>query len=119
MLEPGPAARLTVYLKGNATWHHKPLYRELVHRAHRAGLAGASVFHGDEGFGKSEHIHTTRLLSFSDDLPCAIVIVDAEEKLRGFLTELDELLDDGVAFLEPVEVVKYVGSRDGEPHRVH
>ena len=38
----------------------------------------ARVFRGVEGFGASNHIHTTRILSLSDDLPMAIVIVDRE-----------------------------------------
>lgn len=39
----GAASRLTIYIGESDTWHHKPLYTELVHRAHAAGLAGASV----------------------------------------------------------------------------
>ncbi|MFT4083293.1 MAG: DUF190 domain-containing protein [Nocardioides sp.] len=113
MLGPGPALRLTVYLKVNARWHHKPAYSEIVARAHAAGLAGASVFHGNEGFGKSEHIHTTHLLSFNGDLPCAVMIIDAEDRIRAFLPRIEEILEDGIVFLEPVEVVHYVGSRDG------
>lgn len=49
----GSALRVTVYIGENDTWHHKPLYTEIVHRAHAAGLAGASVFRGIEGFGAS------------------------------------------------------------------
>lgn len=112
-LSPGPALRLTVYLKVNAHWHHKPVHTEIVHRAHAAGLAGASVFHGDEGFGKSEHIHATRLFSFNGDLPCAVIIIDAEERIRAFLPRIEEVLEDGIVFLEPVDVVRYVGSAGG------
>ena len=36
----GSALRLTVFVGENDTWHHKPLYTEIVHRAHAAGLAG-------------------------------------------------------------------------------
>ncbi len=35
------------------------LFIEIVHRAHDAGLAGATVLHGVEGFGASSRIHTT------------------------------------------------------------
>lgn len=112
-LRPGPAARLTIYLKHGAQWHHKPVYWEIVHRAHDAGLAGASVFRGDEGFGRSERIHTPHLLSFNGELPCSVVIVDAEEKLRAFLPQVEEILTEGVAFLQPVEVVQYVGGERG------
>jgi PII-like signaling protein len=108
-LAPGPATRLTVYLKANARWHHKPVSSEIVERAHRAGLAGASVFRGDEGFGKSAHIHTTRLLSLNGDLPCAVVIVDVDERIRAFLPQIEEILEDGVVFLEAVEVIGYDG----------
>jgi len=62
-----------------------------VHRAHQAGLAGASVLRGIEGYGASNHIHTTRILSLSEDLPVAIVIVDDEDRVRAFLPQLDEL----------------------------
>jgi uncharacterized protein len=109
MLAPGPALRLTVYLKVNARWRHRPVYSEIVQRAHDAGLAGASVFRGDEGFGRSEHIHTTRLFSFNGEVPAAVVIIDTEERIRAFLPQVEELLEDGVVFLEPVEVVRYVG----------
>jgi PII-like signaling protein len=72
-------------------------------------LAGASVFRGVEGYGASNHIHTTRILSLSDDLPIAIVIVDAEERIQPFLSELDELITEGLVIIDDVEVVKYVG----------
>jgi PII-like signaling protein len=94
--------------------HHRPVYTEIVHRAHKAGLAGASVFRGMEGFGKSNHIHTTRLLSLSEDLPVAVVIVDTEERLREFLPELEELEIEGLVLLEPVEVVRYAGRGPAE-----
>ncbi|MET9342457.1 DUF190 domain-containing protein [Nonomuraea sp. NPDC003804] len=105
----GRALRLTVLVDDTDTWHHRPLYTEIVHRAHAAGLAGASVFRGMEGFGAGNVVHTTRLLSMADDLPVAVVIVDAEEKIRAFLPQLDELRIEGLAVLEEVEVVHYRG----------
>ncbi len=109
----GHATRLTVFVKEDDQWHHRPLYTEIVHRAHEAGLAGASVFRGIEGYGKSQHIHTSRILSLAEDLPCSIVIVDTEDKIRGFLAELDELVTEGMVMVDEVEVVKYVTRRDG------
>ncbi|NUT34906.1 MAG: DUF190 domain-containing protein [Hamadaea sp.] len=105
----GSALRLTIFVGDDDQWHHRPLSTEIVHRAHAAGLAGASVFHGVEGYGASSRIHTTRLLSFSEDLPCAIVIVDAEEKIRAFLPVLDELVSEGLVIVDPVEVIRYLG----------
>ncbi|MCD9141662.1 DUF190 domain-containing protein [Streptomyces albireticuli] len=105
-----PAFRLTVYLGDSDTWHHRPLHTEIVHRAHAAGLAGASVFRGVEGFGASSVVHTARLLSLSEDLPVAVVIVDTEERVRAFLPVLDELLGaDRLVVLDEVEVVRRPG----------
>ncbi len=108
----GRALRLTVFIGEHDRWHHKPLYAEIVHRAHAAGLAGASVFRGIEGFGASSLIHTSRLLSLSEDLPVAIVIVDTEERVRGFLPQLDGLVAEGLVTIDDCEVIRYVGRRD-------
>ncbi|MFG2683720.1 DUF190 domain-containing protein [Streptomyces sp. NPDC048392] len=108
----GSALRVTVFVGENDTWHHRPLYSEIVHRAHAAGLAGASVFRGIEGFGASSLIHTTRLLSLSEDLPVAVVIVDTEDRVRDFLPLLDELVTEGLVILDGCEVIRYVGRGD-------
>jgi PII-like signaling protein len=108
----GRALRLTVLVGENDTWHHKPLYSEIVHRAHAAGLAGASVFRGVEGFGASSLIHTSRLLSLSEDLPVAVVIVDTEPRVRAFLPQLDELVTEGLVTLDDCEVIRYTARRD-------
>ena len=112
----GHQKRLTIFV-GEADRHgHTPLATEIVQRAHTAGLAGASVFRGVEGFGASNHIHTTRILSLSDDLPMAIIIVDTEARIRPFLAELDDLITEGLVIVEDVEVVKYVGrGHEGTP----
>ncbi|WP_328956063.1 DUF190 domain-containing protein [Kitasatospora purpeofusca] len=105
----GPALRLTVLVGENDRRHHRPLYSEIVHRARAAGLAGASVFRGIEGFGASSLVHTARLLSLSEDLPVAVVIVDTEERVRAFLPELDGLRPAGLVTLERCEVLRYAG----------
>ncbi|MET8543785.1 DUF190 domain-containing protein [Kitasatospora sp. NPDC004799] len=105
----GPALRLTVLIGEGDRWHHRPLYSEIVHRARAAGLAGASVFRGIEGFGASSLVHTTRLLSLSEDLPVAVVIVDEEERVRAFLPQLDGMVAEGLVLLDRCEVVTYAG----------
>jgi PII-like signaling protein len=105
----GAAQRLTIFVGEDDRWHGKPLYTEIVHRAHTAGLAGASVFHGVEGYGASSRIHTSRLLSLSEDLPVAIVIIDSAQHIQGFLPQLDELVTEGLVAIDDVHVVRYVG----------
>ncbi|WP_432927928.1 DUF190 domain-containing protein [Microbispora sp. CA-135349] len=107
-----PAQRLTILIGESDQYRHRPLYTEIVHRARMMGLAGASVFRGIEGFGASSRIHTSRLLSLSEDLPVAVVIVDVPEKISAFLAELDELVAEGLVIVDPVEVHRYVGREE-------
>ena len=105
----GTAQRLTIIVGDSDHWHHKPLFTEIVHRAHEAGLAGATVLHGVEGFGATSRIHTSRILSLSEDLPAVIIIVDSHDRIRDFLPQLDELVSEGLVILDDCEVIRYVG----------
>ncbi|MPZ86240.1 MAG: DUF190 domain-containing protein [Actinophytocola sp.] len=105
----GYAMRLSIFVGEDDTWHHKPLHHEIVTRARAAGLAGATVLRGCEGYGTSSTIHTTRLLSMTEDLPIMVIIIDTEDRVRAFLPELDELVGEGTVLLDEVEVLRYQG----------
>ena len=105
----GPAKRLTIFVGEADHHHHHSLVSEIVDRARDAGLAGCSVFRGTAGFGATGHLHTARLLSLSEDLPVAIVVVDAADRIEAFLPQLDELVTGGLVILDDVEVIRYVG----------
>ncbi|MET8631752.1 DUF190 domain-containing protein [Streptomyces sp. NPDC004680] len=99
------SARLTIHLSGNAVWHHKPAYAEIVHRARAQGMAGASVFHGIEGYGTHRMIHQDKPSRLRTHGPCAVVVVDAEERLRVFLDTLEDVLSvNGVAVLDRARI---------------
>ncbi len=108
----GPAKRLTIFLGESDHYRHHSLGSEIVDRARRAGLAGCSVFRGAAGFGATGHLHTAHLLSLSEDLPVAIVIVDAPGRIAEFLPQLDELVTGGLVILDDVEVIRYVADPD-------
>lgn len=103
------ARRLTIFIGESDRYHHHSLSAEIVQRAQRAGLAGCSVFRGVEGFGASRRLHTAHVLSLSEDLPIAIVIVDTAEHIDAFVPQLDELIDEGLVIVDDVEVLRYVG----------
>lgn len=108
----GPALRLTVYVGESDVYHRRPLYSEIVHRARVAGLAGASVFRGVEGFGASSRVHSARILRLSEDLPIVIVIVDRRDRIEGFLPEVEALVRGGLVVVDEVQVVTYGDSRE-------
>lgn len=105
----GDALRVTVFIGEGDRHRRRPLYKEIVRRAQAAGLAGATVLHGCEGFGASSLVHTTRILSLAEDLPIVVVIIDTARKVRAFLPELEQLVAEGLILLDEVEVVRYVG----------
>jgi PII-like signaling protein len=105
----GHALRLTVFLGEDDRWEHTPLHHEIVIRARTAGLAGATVLRGCEGYGASSLVHTDRLLDLADNLPIAVVIVDEEDRVRDFLPQLDEVVGEGLVILDEVEVLRYRG----------
>jgi PII-like signaling protein len=108
--------RLTIYVgeSDRAKGTHEPLAAQIIQRAATAGMAGASAFRGWEGFGSSEHIHTARLLSLSEDLPLVVVIVDTPERVAAFLPQLDDLIAEGTAVVDDVDLIQFgTGAPDG------
>lgn len=103
----GTGKRLTIYCGESDRHDHHSLATAIVERARDEGLAGATVFRGIEGFGASSRLHTTRILSLSDDLPIVIQIVDREDRIRAFLPIIDEMLGDGLVTLEDIDVLTY------------
>ena len=111
------ALQVVVFVEEGAQFRHRPVYTEIVHRAHKAGLAGASVLRGIEGFGSSAHIHTSRILSLSQNLPVTVVMIDDEQRIRDFLPQLEEVVEHGLITVTAVEVYHYVGRDNGAAGR--
>ncbi len=103
----GKGKLLRIFIGESDTHHGKPLYQVIVERAREAGLAGATVVRGIEGFGADSRLHTARILRLSEDLPVLIEIVDTEERIAGFLPVVDEMVEEGLLTIETVEVVAY------------
>jgi PII-like signaling protein len=103
----GEALLLRVYLGESDTSDHRSTYHAIVELLRRRGIAGATVLRGVEGYGAKRHLHTSSILSLSLDLPIVIEAVDAADRIRGVLAELDALVGDGLIVLQPVEVVAH------------
>jgi len=103
----GRGLLVRIYIGESDQWHGRPLYQAIVEMLREQGLAGATVLRGIEGFGAKAHLHTTRLLRLSEDLPILVEVVDQEDRLRAVLPTLDEMVGDGLITLERVEVIAY------------
>lgn len=103
----GEGHLVRIFIGESDTWHGKPLYRAIVERVHEAGLAGATVLRGIEGFGAHSRIHTTRILRLSQDLPIIVEIVDRPDRVEAILPFLDEMIAEGLITVERVQIIAY------------
>jgi PII-like signaling protein len=106
----GEGKLVRIFVGESDTWQGKPLYQAVVQRVREAGLAGATVVRGIEGFGATSRMHTTRILRLSTDLPVLIEIVDSEERIDQILPLLDEMVSEGLVTLEKVHIIAYRGT---------
>lgn len=104
---PTDAMLLRIFIGETEKADSLPLYEAIVLAAREAGLAGATVLRGAAGFGHSSHLHTTKILRLSQDLPIIIEIADAKEKIEAFLPKLDAMMGSGLVTLEKVQVLRY------------
>ena|SRR5262245_21889410 len=98
---------LRIFIGESDKWHGQPLYEAIVLKARELHLAGATVLRGPMGFGANSRLHTAKILRLSEDLPIVIEIVDAKEKIDELLSQIDEMVTEGLVTLEKVQVIKY------------
>ena len=102
-----PGLSLRVFVGESDRHDDRPLHEWLVERARAAGLAGATVVRGIEGYGVHSELHTARVLRLSSNLPLVVEIVDERSRIEAFLPTIHEVLADGMAVLVPVEVLRF------------
>jgi PII-like signaling protein len=107
MQVPRDAVLLRAFFGEDDKHGHLPLYEAVVLKAREMNLAGATVLRGPMGFGHSSHIHTTKILRLSQDLPIVVEIVDSQEKIDAFLPILDGMMSSGLVTIEKVQVLHY------------
>jgi PII-like signaling protein len=115
MLPASGVERVTIYL--TQTEHHGqvPDFVKIVEQARRAGLAGATVVQGIEGYGSSSEVHRRHPMEVREDVPVAVTIVDVAERISDFLDVVAPLLGRGRVVRQPTQVVipRAAYGRDG------
>jgi PII-like signaling protein len=103
----GTGKLLRVFVGESNRWHGQPLYTAIVEELRRAGLAGATVFRGIEGYGAHQVVHAARVFDLAADLPILIEVIDDEARIRAALPILGSMIQEGRVTLESVEVIRY------------
>ncbi len=106
----GRAKLLRIYVGEDDRWEDEPLHEAIVKKLRMMDIAGATVYRGLIGYGAQNRVHRSGFLGLSKDLPIMLSIIDTEEKIRGVLPVLDEMVDEGLIALSDVEIIKYTHS---------
>ena len=104
---PSNGKLLRIFIGEDDKWNGQPLYESIIQLAKKNGIAGATALKGFMGYGCKSHMHTTKLLRLSEDLPIIIEIIDSEEKINNFIPHLDEMVKEGLVTLENINVIMY------------
>lgn len=104
---PADGKLLRIFIGEADRFNGAPLYEAIILMAKKEQMAGATAIKGFMGFGCKSHMHTTKLLRLSEDLPIVIEIVDSEDKIARFLPLLDNMVGDGLITIEKANVVMY------------
>ena len=104
MDEGEPGTRLVVFLTEDDLVGHHHAHEALLHRAQEQGLAGATVWRGVEGVGRSGHVRAARFPDSVSGLPVAVEVVDTAERVDAFLATVHELAPGALVTREPVRL---------------
>ncbi len=108
------AKLLRIFLGDSDKIGSMPVYERIIRDAREMNIAGATAFKGFMGFGRNSHIHTTKILAISDDLPVVVEIVDSVEKIEEFLPYLEKIFEEadcgGLITIEEATVLKHAKS---------
>lgn len=104
---PEKGHMLRIFISENDKHDGIPLYEWNVRKAKAENLAGTTVIRGLEGFGAHHHIHTVKILRLADDLPIIVEIVDTPDKINAFIPLIDDVIDEGMATVETVQIRFY------------
>jgi PII-like signaling protein len=110
-MNPGEASLLRLYLNADDRLGSGPLYEAVVAKAREMGLAGASVFTGEMGYGSHRVVHDSMSEYSFVASPVVVEVVDVPERIEALLVELKVMVGEGLATVSTmsrVHVARYV-----------
>lgn len=107
MKEQFQAEMLRIHFTEGDEWQGEPLYKSIVEKCKKLGLAEAIVYRGVEGFGASARIYHARTLSFSREAPLMVSVIDTKDQIQRLIPHLDKMIEGGLIATSKVEVIRY------------
>jgi len=110
----GEQTLLRVYLRNTDKhgWFAPPAADQLVRRARKEGLAGATVLRGILGLDVRGNLLEYSAWSLVEHVPVIVEIVDSPHNIGRFLGVVEEIVLEGLATLERAHVLLYRHGRE-------
>jgi PII-like signaling protein len=115
VLKQGPAKKVCIYVSEDRQYHGNALYAAILDYLFYRGVAGATVLRGISGFGADHHLHTTRILRLTENLPIKIEFIEDAEKVEALLPKLFEMAGTGLIDMQDTQIIKPADSSKGKP----
>lgn len=111
MLQAGPALKVTVHLNQDTGSTHGFLYDEILRFLQERGIEGATALRAHAGFGTHQRLHSKDAGDVAGQhLPVLIYFVDETPKVNAIMSELLNLVTDGLVEAHPTEVLKNIST---------
>lgn len=106
MLNSGPAKKVTVYVGEAQQYHGQAVYSAILDFLFYRGVSGATITRSMAGFGADHHLHTTKLVELSANLPVKIEFIESPNRVEELLPKLQEMAGTGLIEIQDTTVVK-------------
>jgi hypothetical protein len=107
MLDVGPALRVVIHLNEDIGSRTDFLHNQILSFLYDKQVSGATVFHPHAGFGRHHRVHTKGGPGTEGKhLPVRIEFVETRTKVEALLSELLELVTDGMIEAQETTILK-------------
>ncbi|QNI34086.1 DUF190 domain-containing protein [Alloacidobacterium dinghuense] len=106
MLNPGKAAKISIYLSEGSTHKGAAAYASILDFLFFRGVTGATVLKGVAGFGADHHLHSASMVDISDKMPMKIEFIETQEKVDELLPQLQEMAGTGMIEIQETMIAK-------------
>lgn len=103
MADGAPAVRMTIYLTEDDRSGHRALWSVILDHAREEAMAGATLWRGIEGFGRSGRLRSDRFPDAAQGLPMVLEIIDSAQRIEAFVPVVTETAPEALVVLEGVD----------------